>query len=71
MSQVLSIKLEFNGELRRLGRKSIADDGGRVSFGALRRVAQECFPETLGTTLLFKYVDEDQDEITISTDGKF
>lgn len=65
---IRSLKLSFNGEIRRFSLESLKVVEGKVTLADLKQVVRETFVELEKKEFILSYKDEDEDVITISTD---
>ena len=65
---IRSLKLCFNGEIRRFSLESLKVVEGTVSLDDLKTVVRNTFTELKEKEFILSYKDEDEDVITISTD---
>jgi len=67
---IRSLKLSFNGEIRRFSLDSLNIVEGNVSLEDLKKVVRSTFVELKEKDFVLCYKDEDEDVITVSTDAE-
>jgi hypothetical protein len=66
---IRSLKLKYNEEIRRFSMESLNVVEGRVSLEDLKNIVRKTFVELEDKEFTLSYKDEEEDVITVSTDG--